>query len=76
LSTVVCPGRPTFWDMYDPDNVIAMHLHDEFYATLVIEVDDPAGVAAEIAPTSLVIHTEGLDRIRALTARPVAGWRS
>jgi hypothetical protein len=23
--------------MYDPDKVIAIHLHEEFYATLVIE---------------------------------------
>jgi hypothetical protein len=28
--------------------VIAIHLRDEFYAKLVIEVDDPVGVAAEI----------------------------
>jgi hypothetical protein len=41
-------GEWTFWDTYDPDKVIAIHLHDEFYAKLVIEVDDPAGVAAEI----------------------------
>jgi hypothetical protein len=41
-------GEWTFWDMHDPDKVIAIHLHDEFYAKLVIEVDDPTGVAAEI----------------------------
>ena len=41
-------GEWTFWDMYDPDKVIAIHLHDEFCAKLVIEVDDLAGVAAEI----------------------------
>jgi hypothetical protein len=41
-------GEWTFWDMYDPDKVIAIHLHDAFYAKMVIEVDDAAGVAAEI----------------------------
>jgi hypothetical protein len=28
---------------------IAIHLHDEHYARLVIGVDDPAGAAGEIA---------------------------
>jgi hypothetical protein len=41
-------GEWTFWAMHDPDKVIAIHLHDEFYTKLVIEVDDPVGVAAEI----------------------------
>lgn len=41
-------GEWTFWAMHDADKVIAIHLHDEFYTKLVIEVDDPAGVAAEI----------------------------
>jgi len=42
-------GEWTFWDVTDPDKAIAIHLHDEHYARLVIGVDDPAGVAAEIA---------------------------
>jgi hypothetical protein len=41
-------GEWTFWDMHDPDKVIAIHLHDEFYTKLVIQVDDPARVTAEI----------------------------
>ena len=42
-------GEWTFWDVTDPDKAIAIRLHDEHYARLVIGVDDPAGVAAEIA---------------------------
>jgi len=42
-------GEWTFWDVTDPDKAIAIHLHDEHYARLVIGVDDPAGAAAEIA---------------------------
>ena len=42
-------GEWSFWDVTDPDKAIAIHLHDEHYARLVIGVDDPAGVAAEIA---------------------------
>jgi hypothetical protein len=42
-------GEWTFWDVTDPDRAIAIHLHDEHYARLVIGVDDPAAVAAEIS---------------------------
>jgi hypothetical protein len=42
-------GEWAFWDVHDPDKAIAIHLHDEPYAKLVIGVDDPAGVASEIA---------------------------
>ncbi len=42
-------GEWTFWDVTDPDKAIAIHLHDEHYARLVIGVDEPAGVAAAIA---------------------------
>jgi hypothetical protein len=42
-------GEWTFWDIHDPDKAIAIRLHDEHYAKLVIGVDDPAGTAAEIA---------------------------
>ncbi len=41
-------GEWSFWDVTDPDKAIAIHLHDEHYARLVIGVDDPSGVAAEI----------------------------
>jgi hypothetical protein len=42
-------GEWSFWDVTDPDRAIAIHLHDEHYARLVIGVDDPAEVTAEIA---------------------------
>ena len=42
-------GEWNFWDVRNPDKAIVVHLHDEHYAQLVIGVDDPAGVAAEIA---------------------------
>ena len=38
-------GEWAFWDVHDPDQAIAIRLHDEHYAKLVIEVDDPAGTA-------------------------------
>jgi len=41
-------GEWAFWDVHDPDNAIAIHLHDERYAKLVIGVDDPAATANEI----------------------------
>ena len=49
LGRLFYRGEWAFWDVHDPDKAIAIHLHDEHYAKLVIDVDDPAGVAAEIA---------------------------
>jgi len=49
IGRLVYRGEWAFWDVHDPDKAIAIHLHDEHYARLVIGVDDPAGVAAEIA---------------------------
>ena len=49
IGRLVYRGQWAFWDIHDPDKAIAIHLHDEPYAKLVIGVDDPAGVAAEIA---------------------------
>jgi hypothetical protein len=49
IGRLVHRGEWAFWDVHDPDKAIAIHLHDEPYAKLVIGVDDPAGVAAEIA---------------------------
>ncbi|MGA8016640.1 MAG: hypothetical protein WCB85_12055 [Candidatus Dormiibacterota bacterium] len=42
-------GEWAFWDVHDPDRAIAVRLHDEHYAKLVIGVDDPAGTAAAIS---------------------------
>jgi hypothetical protein len=41
-------GEWAFWDVHDPDQAIAIHLHDERYAKLVIGVDDPDTTAREI----------------------------
>ena len=42
-------GEWAFWDVHDPDKAIAIRLHDESYAKLVIGVDDPAATASAIA---------------------------
>ena len=42
-------GEWAFWDVHDPDKAIAIRLHDEHYAKLVIGVDDPAATASAIA---------------------------
>jgi hypothetical protein len=41
-------GEWAFWDVHDPDKAIAIRLHDEHYAKLVIGVDDAAATAASI----------------------------
>ncbi|MDQ3862104.1 MAG: hypothetical protein M3317_01120 [Actinomycetota bacterium] len=41
-------GERVFWDVHDPESTVMIHLKDERYARLVIEVDDPASTAAAI----------------------------
>jgi hypothetical protein len=41
-------GEWAFWDVHDPEKAIAIRLHDEHYAKLIIGVDDPTAVAAAI----------------------------
>lgn len=41
-------GEWAFWDVHDPDKAIAIHLHDERYAKIVIGVDDPAATTEAI----------------------------
>ena len=41
-------GERVFWDVHDPERSIVIHLKDERYARLVIEVDDPPATAAAI----------------------------
>jgi hypothetical protein len=41
-------GEWAFWDVHDPSKAIAIQLHDEGYARLVIGVDDPEGTALAI----------------------------
>ena len=37
-----------FWDVRDFDRAVIVDLHDERYARLVVEVEDPTAVAARI----------------------------
>jgi hypothetical protein len=37
-----------FWDVHDADQAISIELEDEHYARLVLEVDHPQAVVAEI----------------------------
>ena len=39
-------GERVFWDVHDPESTIAIHLKDDLYARLIIEVDDPPATAA------------------------------
>jgi hypothetical protein len=41
-------GEWAFWDVHDPNQAIAIRLHDERYAKLIIGVDDPAATVAAI----------------------------
>jgi hypothetical protein len=41
-------GERVFWDVHDPEKTIVIHLKDERYARLVIEVDEPPATAAAI----------------------------
>jgi hypothetical protein len=41
-------GEWAFWDVHDPDKAIAIRLHDEHYAKLVIGVDNPVATAQAI----------------------------
>ncbi|MGA9113319.1 MAG: hypothetical protein WB802_05915 [Candidatus Dormiibacterota bacterium] len=47
-------GEWAFWDVHDPDRAIAIRLHDEHYAKLVIGVDDPSGTVSAI--TAAIAH--------------------
>jgi hypothetical protein len=41
-------GEWVFWDVHDADRSVIVELHDERYARLVVEVDNPAATTAEI----------------------------
>jgi len=41
-------GSWVFWDVHDPARAVAVDLHDEHYARLVIQVADPAATIAAI----------------------------
>ena len=41
-------GEWAFWDVHDPGSAVAIRLHDEHYAKLVIGVEDPGAAVASI----------------------------
>jgi hypothetical protein len=41
-------GQWAFWDVHDPASSIAIYLHDDSYARVVVGVDDPQAAAAAI----------------------------
>ena len=41
-------GEWAFWDVRDPERAVIVHLADERFARLVVEVDDPEATAARI----------------------------
>ena len=41
-------GERVFWDVHDSEKAVVIHLKDERYARLVIEVDEPPATAAAI----------------------------
>ena len=41
-------GERVFWDVHDPDKTLVIHLKDERYARLVIEVENPHATAVAI----------------------------
>lgn len=48
VGTFLQKGRRVFWDVRDPDKAIIIDLKDEEYAQLVVEVEDPRTVMAQI----------------------------
>jgi hypothetical protein len=41
-------GKWAFWDVHDPERAVIIHLADERYDRLVVEVDDPWATAASV----------------------------
>ena len=41
-------GGRVFWDVHDADRAVAIHLRDDQYTELVMEVDDPAATIARV----------------------------
>jgi hypothetical protein len=47
-GTVRHEGKWAFWDVRDPERAVVIHLADERYARLVVEVEDPAATVSAI----------------------------
>lgn len=41
-------GKTVFWDIHDPSKAVVIDLHDEHYAQLIVEVEDPAAAVASV----------------------------
>src|SRR5262245_22986218 len=41
-------GQRVFWDVHDPDKSIIIELHDERFAELIVEVNDPVVAVNQI----------------------------
>jgi hypothetical protein len=41
-------GELVFWDVHDPQKTVVIHLKDERYRRLVIEVEDPEATVAQV----------------------------
>ena len=41
-------GELVFWDVHDPEKTVVIHLKDERYGRLVIEVEDPEATVAQV----------------------------
>lgn len=42
-------GEKVFWDVRDPQKAVVIELHDEEFARLIVEVDDPRGTSELVA---------------------------
>ena len=41
-------GELVFWDVHDPERTIVVHLRDERYKKLIVEVADPASTVEQL----------------------------
>lgn len=41
-------GDTVFWDVHDPAGAVVIDLHDEHYARLIVEVENPAAAVAAV----------------------------
>ena len=44
-------GEKVFWDVHDPEKTVVIHLRDEKYSRLVVEVEDPPATVEAIQKT-------------------------
>jgi hypothetical protein len=64
-------GQWAFWDVRDPEQAVIIHLADERYARLVIEVDGPMGERRQHQPGA---HGRPRPRPPTVADAPACGW--